>query len=158
MLTLVSALLAFLSGFLSVLSPCVLPLLPVVLASLLDRQRTGRWMLAIGLALSFALGGLFIGAVGWRIGVDGERLHTVGACGLLLWGMVLCLPVAGRYAGHLASPLASRAAGWLARVDPAGIWGPFLTGVLLGAVWAPTVGGGAGRGCGGDSVRVGFAA
>ena len=46
--------LAFLAGFLSILSPCVLPLLPIVLGAAASEHRGGPVVLAGGVALSFA--------------------------------------------------------------------------------------------------------
>ena len=45
--------LAFLAGILSVLSPCVLPLLPLVLGAAASEHRLGPAALAAGLALLF---------------------------------------------------------------------------------------------------------
>ena len=47
--------LAFLAGLLTMLSPCVLPILPVVLFGALDRHRAGPLALAAGLVVSFVL-------------------------------------------------------------------------------------------------------
>ena len=51
----VTTALAFLAGILSTLSPCVLPLLPIVLGSALNEHRAGPFALAAGLALSFVV-------------------------------------------------------------------------------------------------------
>ena len=45
--------LALLAGLLSVLSPCVLPLLPLVLGAAASQPRFGPVLLALGVALSF---------------------------------------------------------------------------------------------------------
>ena len=62
--------LAFLAGILSVLSPCVLPLLPLVLGAAASEHRLGPAALAGGLALSFVAIGLFVATVGFAIGLD----------------------------------------------------------------------------------------
>src|SRR6266704_1793695 len=70
--------LAFLAGLVSTFSPCVLPLLPVVLSTAVSEHRLGPAALATGLALSFLVLGLF---------------GTVGAILLLVVGIVLVVPV-----------------------------------------------------------------
>ncbi|MGE3160387.1 MAG: cytochrome c biogenesis protein CcdA, partial [Xanthobacteraceae bacterium] len=51
--------LALMAGVLSALSPCVLPLVPIVVATALGEHRLGPVALAAGLALSFVIIGLF---------------------------------------------------------------------------------------------------
>ena len=58
--------LALLAGALSVLSPCVLPILPIVLGTAASAHLLGPLALAIGLALSFTVIGLFVATVGFR--------------------------------------------------------------------------------------------
>ena len=62
--------LALLAGILSTLSPCVLPLLPIVLGAALTEHRFGPLALAAGVALSFVVVGLFVATVGFAIGLD----------------------------------------------------------------------------------------
>ena len=63
-------LLAFLAGVLSTLSPCVLPLLPLVLSAAVSEHRFGPAALAAGLAASFVAIGLFVATIGFSIGLD----------------------------------------------------------------------------------------
>ena len=62
--------LAFLAGVLTVLSPCVLPLLPIVLGAAASQHRLGPLALAGGLALSFTAIGLFVATIGFAAGLD----------------------------------------------------------------------------------------
>ena len=71
--------LSFAAGALSTLSPCVLPLLPIVLASAASEHRLAPAALAAGLALSFTAIGLFVATLGFAIGVDGEVFRIIGA-------------------------------------------------------------------------------
>ena len=59
--------LAFLAGILSVLSPCALPLLPLVLGAAESEHRLGPAALAAGLALSFVAIGLFVATGGFAL-------------------------------------------------------------------------------------------
>jgi cytochrome c biogenesis protein CcdA len=140
MLTLFNLLLALLAGLLSVLSPCVLPLLPIVFASALNGRRSASWLLALGLALSFSVTGVVLVSLGWSMGFGSELLRTVNAWLLLLWGAVLLSSLLRDRLARFASPLADRAAACLAKISSETPWGPLLTGGLLGAVWLPCVG------------------
>jgi cytochrome c biogenesis protein CcdA len=71
--------LAFVAGVLSILSPCVLPILPIVLGASASRQRLGPVALAAGLALSFTTIGLFIATIGYAIGLDADVFRYVAA-------------------------------------------------------------------------------
>ena len=84
--------LGLLAGALSTLSPCVLPLLPLVLASAATAHRWGPVALGAGLALSFALAGIFIATLGSAIGLDPESLRNIGAVLLAGFGLMLLLP------------------------------------------------------------------
>jgi cytochrome c-type biogenesis protein len=85
-------LLAFLAGVVSILSPCVLPLVPLVLGAAVSEHRLGPAALAAGLALSFATVGLFVATAGFSIGLDGGVFRSVAAVLLVLVGVVLLVP------------------------------------------------------------------
>src|SRR5262252_4746155 len=87
-----SVALAFLAGVLSTLSPCVLPLLPIVLATAASEHRAGPVALAAGLALSFVAVGLFVALVGFSIGLDADVFRAVAAALLVAIGVVLVVP------------------------------------------------------------------
>src|ERR1700676_1698686 len=74
-----SAVFAFGAGVLSSLSPCVLPILPIVLGAAVARHRGGPMALAACLALSFACVGLFIATIGLSLGLDAGFLRTLAA-------------------------------------------------------------------------------
>ncbi len=71
-----SFVLAFLAGVFSTLSPCVLPLLPVILGTAVAESRYGPAALAAGLALSFVTIGLFFAVAGQSIGLDQSALRV----------------------------------------------------------------------------------
>ncbi|KQQ25341.1 cytochrome C biogenesis protein [Methylobacterium sp. Leaf123] len=131
---------AFLAGLLSVLSPCVLPLLPLVLGAAVAEHRLGPVALAAGLALSFVAIGLFIATIGFAIGLDGDRFRAVGAVLLLLLGIILIVPAAQNRFAVAAGPLSNWAEQRFGGVSTAGLAGQFTVGLLLGAVWSPCVG------------------
>src|SRR5437879_5695607 len=68
--------LGFLAGVLTILSPCVLPLLPIIVGTALAAHPFGAVALALGLALSFTGVGLFVATVGFAVGLDTEWFRT----------------------------------------------------------------------------------
>jgi len=75
----ISMLLAFVAGLFSVLSPCVLPLVPIVLGAAVAEHKLGPVALAVGLALSFTAIGMFVATIGYTIGLDGDVFRSVAA-------------------------------------------------------------------------------
>lgn len=133
-------LLAYLAGALSTLSPCVLPLLPILIATAVAQHRFGPLALAAGLTLSFAIVGLFIAALGASIGLDQGVLRQAAAVLLILFGTVLLVPGLQRRFALAASGLSASGDGLLARLSPSGWTGQFAVGLVLGLVWSPCVG------------------
>ena len=131
---------AYFAGTLTLINPCVLPLLPVVIAAAFQGSRLGPLMLAIGLTISFAVIGVGVTAFGHLAGIDGGLINRVAAMVMVLFGVVLLVPRAQALLARAASPLASRANVGIDRVQGAGAAGQLAVGVLLGAVWSPCVG------------------
>jgi cytochrome c-type biogenesis protein len=130
----------FLAGLLSTLSPCVLPLLPMVLGPASSAHRLGLPALAAGLATSFVAVGMFVATIGFSIGLDGEWFRTASAVMLGLLGVVLLsstLQTRFAVAGGGVSNAGQRL---IERLQPDGLGGQFVLGLLLGAVWSPCVG------------------
>lgn len=132
--------LAFLAGILSVLSPCVLPLLPLVLGAAASEHRLGPAALAAGLALSFVVIGLFVATVGFAIGLDTDVFRTVAAILLVLVGLVLMVPAVQTRLAVAAGPVSDWTETRFGGFSTAGLLGQFGVGLLLGAVWSPCVG------------------
>jgi cytochrome c-type biogenesis protein len=132
--------LAFAAGVLSTLSPCVLPLLPIVLATAASEHRLGPVALAAGLALGFAAIGLFIATVGVSIGLDAGIFRYGAAAVLIVIGLVLALPVLQERFAVAAGPASQWAGDRLSSISGKGFSGQFAVGLLLGAVWSPCTG------------------
>jgi cytochrome c-type biogenesis protein len=132
--------LALLAGALSVLSPCVLPLLPIVLGTAASAHRLGPLALAIGLALSFTVIGLFVATVGFAMGLDNGVFRTISAILLIGVGLVLLVPKLQEQFALAAAPVSNWAGSYTDNYTPGGLAGQFGLGLLLGAVWSPCVG------------------
>ncbi len=130
----------FVAGMLSTLSPCVLPLLPLVLGPAMAVHRLGVAALAAGLVTSFVGVGLFVATIGFSAGLDGDVFRSISAVLLGIMGVVLLSgALQQRFAVATAgvSNAGNRLIQWL---TPTGLGGQFVLGLLLGAVWSPCVG------------------
>jgi cytochrome c-type biogenesis protein len=132
--------LALLAGLLSTLSPCVLPLVPIVVATALGEHRLGPVALAAGLALSFVVIGLLVATVGFAAGLDQDVFRSVAAVLLIVVGGVLLVPRLQLRLASAAGPIGNWAQAQAGGFSTRGLGGQFAVGLLLGAVWSPCVG------------------
>lgn len=128
------------AGVLTILSPCVLPLVPVVLTSAAQQHRLGPFALAAGLITSFTSVGLLLAIFGSRIGVDTEQVRKTGAIILAAAGGFLLIPQLQDRVAQAAAPLVGWAADRQLRFGDKGLLGQAVIGLLLGLVWSPCVG------------------
>lgn len=132
--------LSYLAGLLTLINPCVLPVLPIVLVSALNADRYGPVALAAGMSVSFVTFGLFVTAFGPAIGLNQDTIAQVGAVLMVLFGIVLIVPMFARRFEMATAGIASGADTQMSQVDVSGKKGQFLGGLLLGAVWSPCIG------------------
>lgn len=132
--------LAFLAGLLSTLSPCVLPILPVVIGTAASQHRYGPAALAAGLAISFVTIGLFVATVGFAIGLDAAVFRRISAVLLIAIGLILLSSYLQQAVAGAASPVANWVGERFGGGSGKGLWGQAGVGLLLGAVWSPCVG------------------
>ncbi|MDE2582683.1 MAG: sulfite exporter TauE/SafE family protein [Rhodospirillales bacterium] len=130
----------FLAGLFSVLSPCVLPVLPLVFAPAASAHRFGALALAAGLVSAFVAIGLFVATLGFSIGLGGSVFRDGAAVLLGLLGVVLLSGSLQQRFALAAGGLGAAADRLARRLAPAGLGGQFVVGMLLGAVWSPCVG------------------
>ena len=132
--------LAFLAGILSILSPCVLPLLPIVLGSAASEHRYAPAALAAGLALSFVIIGIFVATIGFAIGLDAGVFRAISAVLLIGLGVLLLVPNLSAQVAAAGGPVSNWVEGQFGGIAANGIGGQFALGLMLGAVWSPCVG------------------
>jgi len=132
--------LAFTAGVLSTLSPCVLPLLPLIVGAAMGAHRAGPLALAAGLALSFVAIGLFVATLGFAIGLDTSVFRSVAAIVLIAIGAVLLMPGLQARFAMAAGPVGNWTEQRFGGFSTNGLGGQFAVGLLLGAVWSPCVG------------------
>jgi len=132
--------LGLLAGALSTLSPCVLPLVPVLIGSAVNAHRRGPLALGAGLALSFTIVGVLLATLGAKSGLDPDTVRTAGGIVLALFGATLLIPKLQELFALATGRLSDSGQRALSRVTLDGLAGQFLVGVLLGIVWSPCVG------------------
>ena len=132
--------LAFAAGLLSILSPCVLPLVPIVLGAAVVVHPLGAVALAGGVALSFTGLGLLLALVGFGLGVDAGMLRLAAAAIMIVLGAILLVPSWQERLATAGGPVSAWADRHFAGFASSGLAGQLAIGLLLGAVWSPCVG------------------
>ncbi len=128
------------AGSLTTLSPCVFPLLPLVLGGALQRNRLAPVAMGAGMIVSFATIGMALGALGPALGIDADKVRTAGAAMLIAFALVMLVPALGARFTQWMLPIASQAHAASARLDGGSIVGALLLGGVLGLVWSPCSG------------------
>lgn len=128
-----------LAGMLITLSPCILPVLPVMTSSGLNKHKLAPMYTGLGLATGFAIMGMLLQGLGQLLGLSDNITRPLFAWLLILLGVMLVLPWFKYTASGLLSPLAAKA-DQLASVLESKRGGAFWVGILLGAVWSPCAG------------------
>jgi cytochrome c biogenesis protein CcdA len=135
---LVALALAFVAGLLTALSPCVLPVLPLVMGSA-SRSRYGPPALAAGFVTTFTVIGVLLASVGTALGLSDTIVRHASAALLVAAGVLMVSARLQDAAGRWLSPLAAASVKLSARADQ-GVRAQFIVGALLGGVWSPCVG------------------
>lgn len=128
------------AGSLTTLSPCVFPLLPLVLGGALQGSRFAPLAMGAGMIASFAGIGMLLGALGPALGIDGDTVRTAGAAMLIAFALVMLVPALGARFTRWMLPIASGANAAAARLDGGSLYGALLLGGVLGLVWSPCSG------------------
>ena len=131
---------AFVAGVLTVLSPCVLPILPIVLGAAASERKYGPAALAAGLAVSFVAIGLFVATIGYSVGLTAELFRQIAATLMIVLGAVLLLPSLQARLAMASGPIANWTDRRFATQHGGSYAGQFSVGLILGAVWNPCVG------------------
>jgi cytochrome c biogenesis protein CcdA len=132
--------LGLLAGLLSTLSPCVLPILPIILGTAAAEHPRAPLVLALGLALSYAILGTLIAWSGSVLELESSIFKNIGALLLAAMGMVLISSRLQQKLQSLTAGLGHSDQGLFPRFNPSGLTGQFLVGIMLGIVWSPCVG------------------
>lgn len=129
-----------LAGLLTTLSPCVLPIIPILLGSAANAYRQAPLALAGGLAISYAIIGTALAWAGSALNWDTSIFRSAGAVLLGLLGLVLMSTSLQQRFATATSGIGNAGSQLLSRMALGGLWGQFAIGLVLGVVWTPCVG------------------
>lgn len=132
--------LSLLAGLLTTLSPCVLPILPMVAASATGRSRWGLPAMALGLALAFTTVGVVLARGGEVLGLDERTLRLLAGCLMLALGIALLWNRLQERLSSLLAGAGSVGGTALAKIRSEHPLAQFGVGALLGLAWSPCVG------------------
>ncbi|MBC7455407.1 MAG: sulfite exporter TauE/SafE family protein [Massilia sp.] len=132
--------LGLLAGLLSTLSPCVLPIIPILLGSAINAHPRAPLALAAGLALSYAVIGTTLAWAGAALGVDTTLFRTVGAVMLGVFGLVMMSGSLQQRFASATSGIGNAGNALIGKMRLDGLWGQFAIGLVLGVIWSPCVG------------------
>jgi cytochrome c-type biogenesis protein len=128
------------AGGLTTLSPCVFPILPLVLGGALQGNRFAPVAMGLGMVVSFAAIGMAVGALGPALGIDGDTVRIAGAAMLIAFALVMLVPALGQRFTQWMLPIAAGAHAASARLDAGSLGSALLLGGVLGLVWSPCSG------------------
>ncbi len=137
---------SFVSGLVTILAPCIWPLLPIILSSSATGAKAKPLGITIGIISSFAIFTLTISYIVKIIPFDPNvlRLFAVFVIGFL--GLVLVIPKLTQILEGFVSRFSGKFANFANKKDHAlriggqGFRGGLVTGLALGVVWSPCAG------------------
>ncbi len=129
--------LVFFAGILMILSPCILPIVPIVLASSLSKSKSRPIFVALGLIFGFTLIGTLFGILGSAVPISRLQARYIGIGLIILLGIFLFFP---KFSHFITNIFARSKIFQGRRPVPNGTgWSNFFLGIGLGFVWTPCV-------------------
>lgn len=130
-LSFASVLMVLMAGLASVASPCVLPVVPIIVTGTEDDHRLRPLLLVVGLAISFMTMGALTSLFGGLMAGYMPVLEKVAGGVVVLLGLLMVLDINPFKRLTLFSGL---------QVRGRGAWSGLLLGLTLGLIWIPCVG------------------
>jgi len=133
---LVTLLFSFFFGMLTVLSPCTLPLLPIIVGGSVQNGNKWRpWLIVAGLAGSFVLFTLLLQTFSQSLNISAETWKIISGCVIIFFGLITLFPdvwkrMSSVFGGTNSSQQLLQKAG-----KKTGLIGAVLTGAALGPVF-----------------------
>ncbi len=135
---------AFVSGVITILSPCILPVLPIVLSGGVGGGRARPFGVLAGFVVSFTVFTLTLSAIIRALGIPADALRVVAVVLIGLFGLVMLVPQLRDGFERLTSRIASRGSGTAGVASGGrqrtGFGSGIVVGLSLGLVWTPCVG------------------
>jgi cytochrome c biogenesis protein CcdA len=133
---------AFFSGIVTILSPCILPVLPIVLSSSLTGGKRRPLGIVTGFVISFTFFTLFLSAIVRATNISADSLRTIAVVLLIVFGASLFIPQFQLWMEKLFSKIASlfQPVNRSTTQQSSDFIGGIPIGASLGLIWAPCVG------------------
>lgn len=132
---------AFLAGVFTILSPCILPILPAILSA---STVQGKWRplgIIVGLIVSFTFFTLFLTAIVQATGLSANALRYAAIILISIFGVIMIFPQLSNWFAKIFSPLANVGQTIQSKSGSSGGFsGGFLFGIALGLLWTPCAG------------------
>ena len=128
---------AFISGLITILAPCIWPLLPIILSSSLNGGKAKSLGITLGIMASFSVFILSISYLVSLFGLDPNIIRLFAVIVLVIMGLSMIVPAFSRILEGMLSRLSGR---FPQSQNRSGFGGGFLTGCSLGIVWTPCTG------------------
>ncbi len=130
---------AFLSGLVTILAPCIWPLLPIILSASATGGKKKPLGITLGIVLSFAFFTLTLSYIVKIIPFNPDALRLFAVVIIGFFGLTLIIPSLSQAVEGMVSKL-SRNLGIKPEQTKDGFGGGLLTGLALGVVWSPCAG------------------
>ncbi len=133
---------AFLAGIATVFSPCVLPVLPIILSTGTERGRFRPLGVVAGLVLSFVFFTLTLNYLVHLLGISPSMLRNLAILVIGLFGLVMLFPQLTNLFARATGQIGVAGARLQSQENAkrSGFWGGFILGSALGLVWTPCAG------------------
>lgn len=131
---------SFLAGLLSILSPCILTVAPILLVSAFQTNKMAPLGMVSGLAFGFTVIGVSIAATGSFVGLDPEWLRYSSSTMFILLGCWLFSQKLQDWMNMKIAPLFSKLQTKSHELQANSVGGYFLLGILMSFVWIPCTG------------------
>lgn len=128
---------AFIAGFVTILSPCILPILPIVLSGGISNDKNRPLGIVIGFILSFTFFTLFLSSLVKLTGISPDLLRGLSVAIIFGFGLSLLIPRFQIFLEIIFSKLSNKVNRSKTR---SGFFGGILLGLSLGLIWTPCVG------------------
>lgn len=128
------------AGALTALSPCILPILPIMAGSSMSERKSGPLFIALGLTSSLVTMGLLFSSMTSLIGFQEEQIRIASAWLLVIFGIFISVPFLRNWLNSKFQGIGNQALQKSSRLNINSRFGQFGIGFMLGAAWSPCVG------------------
>lgn len=131
---------SFLAGIVTILSPCILPILPIILSSTIGDKDIGKGRplgIVIGFIASFTFFTLFLTVIVRALGIPATTLRLISVLVIGLFGLSLLYPRFQTFVEVVFSKVSKYVP---QRNQGTGLFSGILIGLSIGLLWTPCVG------------------